>query len=92
MWHNCSDREEFFEEYYDRVCIDFIHNPYIKLIERKEWKTIDGRVLKIADMDDCHLINTIKMIAGIGGRMSKKYISLMSKELSNRGLSVDLEL
>ena len=30
--------------------------------KEKTWKTKDGRILKISEMTDKHLINTIKMI------------------------------
>jgi len=52
-------------------------------IKNKLWPTKDGRNMKVSDMDDSHLLNTIKKINKDNWRRSMEYVIL--DELRLRG-------
>lgn len=56
------------------------------LLLSKCWKTADGRVLKVTDMDNAHIKNTVKWLErNEEFYFSDLFINLLTKELSNRG-------
>lgn len=50
------------------------------------WKTRDGRIIKVAEMTDNHLLNSLRMCLRNGSYKSK--VGFLKVELRRRGLMV----
>ena len=70
-----------------------------KLIDQQpEWRTMDKRFVRICDMADSHLLNTIRVLRGlspVGTRHSLRparrmmWLNAMANEAYDRGLTLD---
>lgn len=57
----------------------------MQLTRDKSWKTRDGRLLKISDMDTEHLVSTVKfLIRNQNYPNCIVFIKMMKEELQNR--------
>ncbi len=75
------------QEIIDELMIQdaFLEQHMSELVSSKCWETADKRVLKIADMDDGHLRNTIKWLhKNHHYYFADSFISLMQSELGSR--------
>ncbi len=73
------------------ILIESIVDDRIKSnLDNEVWETRDGRILKITEMSDGHLINTWKFLDKNKHHwVSDSYIKLIKNELKARGFVVN---
>lgn len=55
---------------------------------KTRWCKRDGEVIRVCDMDDGHLLNTIRMLGGFNRALYRKELRSMKDEALKRGLAL----
>lgn len=75
------------------IMFNFYNNNYgnMNKEELKYWETSAGKILKIKDMNTCHIINSINKIERSGLTWRPEYLPVLKEELRIRNKNVRFE-
>jgi hypothetical protein len=69
---------------YAEMAIDFQDDSLE--VDTRYWKTWNGRVLKLTDMEDSHLVNTLKMLRKTAHPHTAAWVVAFAQEIKRRNL------